>query len=324
MKRSIFARLMPAMLFVVVAAGSSTAFAQATRTWISGVGDDVNPCSRTAPCKTWAGAISKTADGGEINAIDSGGFGSVTITKSITLDGMATMASILAPGTNGIVINAAATAIVILRNIEINGAGAGSAGDRATGISGIKFISGAALHVDNVNVYGFSRGIDFQPTGNAELYVGNSVIQRNFRSGIVGNGGIIAIPGISGSAYVTLDNVRLERNNFGLRAEARSNVVIRNSVISGNLSNGVLAVSTGTAAKVAIDSSTVSSNGSDASAGGIKSEGAGGLVRISNNLITDNTNGLLMASGGKIISYGDNRVDGNAVDGTPFQTISTR
>src|SRR5205807_5391143 len=64
---------------------ASMAQAQATRTWVSGVGDDVNPCSRTAPCKTFAGAISKTAIGGEINCIDSGGFGSVTITKAITI-----------------------------------------------------------------------------------------------------------------------------------------------------------------------------------------------------------------------------------------------
>jgi hypothetical protein len=61
--------------------------AQATRTWVSGVGDDANPCSRTAPCKTFAGAISKTAPCGEISVLDPGGFGAVTITKSITING---------------------------------------------------------------------------------------------------------------------------------------------------------------------------------------------------------------------------------------------
>src|SRR5438094_10514769 len=84
---------------------ASIAQAQATRTWVSGVGDDVNPCSRTAPCKTFAGAISKTADGGEIDALDPGGFGTVTITKSITIDGGATLASILASGVTGVNIN---------------------------------------------------------------------------------------------------------------------------------------------------------------------------------------------------------------------------
>src|SRR5712675_1811908 len=86
-----------------------TASAQATRTWVSGVGDDANPCSRTAPCKTWAGAISKTAPGGEIDALDPGGFGAVTITKAISLDGGGgQVASVLVSGTNGIVVSAGA------------------------------------------------------------------------------------------------------------------------------------------------------------------------------------------------------------------------
>src|SRR5207237_4548464 len=85
---------------------AAPAAAQATRTWVSGVGDDVNPCSRTAPCKTFAGAISKTAAGGEIDALDDGGFGQVTITKSITIDGGGHLASILASGGIGVSVNA--------------------------------------------------------------------------------------------------------------------------------------------------------------------------------------------------------------------------
>src|SRR5438067_9811507 len=106
---------------------AAPAHAQATRTWVSGVGDDVNPCSRTAPCKTFAGAISKTADKGEINCLDPGGFGAVTTTKSITIDCAGTFGSILAAGTNGVHVNDSATATpnttkVILRNLSINGA----------------------------------------------------------------------------------------------------------------------------------------------------------------------------------------------------------
>src|SRR5256886_17626603 len=97
-------------LVVLLTAGIATmANAQATRTWVSGVGDDANPCSRTAPCKSFAGAISKTAIGGEIDVIDPGGFGAVTITKSITIDGSGgPLAGILASGTNGVIINVAA------------------------------------------------------------------------------------------------------------------------------------------------------------------------------------------------------------------------
>src|SRR5277367_509634 len=102
--------------------GTSLAHAQATRTWVSGVGDDANPCSRTAPCKTWAGAISKTATGGEIDALDPGGFGALTIGKSITLDGGGgQVASVLVSGTNGIVINAPTGSVVTIRNLRING-----------------------------------------------------------------------------------------------------------------------------------------------------------------------------------------------------------
>ena len=118
--------------FLIVLAAASLAFAvpsanaQATRTWVSGVGDDANPCSRTAPCKTFAGAISKTAAGGEINALDPGGFGAVTITKAITIDGGGgQVASTLVAGTNGIIVSAPATANVTLRNIRSMASGSG-------------------------------------------------------------------------------------------------------------------------------------------------------------------------------------------------------
>src|SRR5436305_5590040 len=136
---------------------ATPAFAQATRTWVSGGGDDVNPCSRTAPCKTFAGAISKTAAGGEIDALDPGGFGAVTVTKSIVLDGTqgAGFASILASGTNGVNVNDSATGTpntisVRLRNLSINGAGT------TLGINGINFTSGATVHVENCRIMNFS------------------------------------------------------------------------------------------------------------------------------------------------------------------------
>ena len=116
------ARLLAAVSVVAtVCVFPSLAAAQASRTWVSGVGDDANPCSRTAPCKTFAGAISKTAPAGEIDTLDPGGFGAVTITKSITIDGTAGLAGVLVSGTNGIVVNAGSGDVVILRNIDFNG-----------------------------------------------------------------------------------------------------------------------------------------------------------------------------------------------------------
>src|ERR1700730_6952963 len=124
--------------FLTPMLASAPAHAQATRTWVSGVGDDANPCSRMAPCKTFAGAISKTALNGEINCLDPGGFGAVTITKSITLDCHEVFASILNSGTNG--INIAFDAFggdvqktVRIRNLNLNGANTGVIGIRITG-----------------------------------------------------------------------------------------------------------------------------------------------------------------------------------------------
>src|SRR5258708_5278537 len=95
--------------------------AQATRTWVSGVGADVNPCSRPAPCKPFAGAISKTAANGEINVLDPGGFGGVTITKSITIRSDHIEAGVLVSGTQGITVNAPATSQVVLEGLDIEG-----------------------------------------------------------------------------------------------------------------------------------------------------------------------------------------------------------
>src|ERR1700757_62111 len=120
------------------------AYAQATRTWVSGVGDDANPCSRTAPCKTFAGAISKTAAAGEINVLDPGGFGAVTITKSITISSENFEGGILVSGTNGVIVNAAATDTVVLRGLDIEGLG--------TGLDGINFLNGGALHVEKCTI----------------------------------------------------------------------------------------------------------------------------------------------------------------------------
>src|SRR5215467_10772806 len=140
-----------AVLFAV----TSLAQAQANRTWVSGVGDDANPCSRTAPCKTFAGAISKTATCGEIDVLDPGGFGAVTITKSIKIEADGLIAGVLVSGTNGIVVSAPASAEVVLRGLTFEGL-------CGSGLSGIKVQSASMVSVENCYIDGFSTGgIDF-------------------------------------------------------------------------------------------------------------------------------------------------------------------
>src|SRR5215471_10914744 len=144
------ARLMSLFAVVLAMCSSATvAQAQAPRTWVSGVGDDANPCSRTAPCKTFAGAISKTAPAGEIDVLDPGGFGALTITKSITIDGTSGLAGVLVSGTNGIVVNAGSGDVVILRNLDFDGIG--------TGLDGILILGGGDVRIENCKIYGFSR-----------------------------------------------------------------------------------------------------------------------------------------------------------------------
>src|SRR6516162_7202 len=154
---------------------SAPAFGQATRTWVSGVGDDANPCSRTAPCKTFAGAISKTAPFGEINCLDPGGFGAVTIVKSIIISCEAGTAGVLVSGTNGIVVSVGASDIVYLRGLDFEGV--------TLGLSGISFIGAGVLHVQHCLIRGFNSGsasgINFAANGSSELYVSDSVVADN-------------------------------------------------------------------------------------------------------------------------------------------------
>jgi hypothetical protein len=156
------------ILMAFFAFATNPASAQATRTWVSGVGDDVNPCSRTAPCKTFAGAISKTAPCGEIDALDPGGFGGVTITKCITIDGgggqSGQVASILVAGTPGITVSAGPADRVVIRNLDINGA--------TSGTNGINFVAGISLTVENVYIANFTNScVNFQPSVRATLLV---------------------------------------------------------------------------------------------------------------------------------------------------------
>src|SRR5262249_31087305 len=144
----------------------------------SGVGDDVNPCSRTAPCKTFAGAISKTVAGGEIDALDPAGYGALTITKAITIDGGGgQVASVLVSGTNGIVVQAGPNDVVILRNLRFNGIG--------TGINGVRWLSGRALTVENCNIFGFTtNGIDIAKSDGGKAFIRNTVVESNGQAGI--------------------------------------------------------------------------------------------------------------------------------------------
>jgi Right handed beta helix region len=287
--------------------------AQASRTWVSGVGDDANPCSRTAPCKTFAGAISKTALNGEINCLDPGGFGAVTITKSITIDCHEVFASILNAGTNGINIpfdsfNPALDArrTVRLRNLNINGINTGLIGIRITGGA---VVTGGAVFIEDClidgNFSGAARGISEERTGGGELFVSNTTVRNMGQTAIVVNPASGAVAGQIINAV--FDNVRVHNANFGLAVGNNGRATINRSVFSGNTQAGIEAEGPLAAVQVHVNNSVSSNNGT-----GVQNGGGTVTIRLSDNEIV--FNGTAFA--GATQSFTTNRVQGNGALGT--------
>ena len=278
------------MLCLGLAFGLAPALhAQATRTWVSGVGSDANPCSRTAPCKTFPAALNATAPGGEISVLDPGGFGAVTITKSVTISGDGTLGGIVNTGVTGILVNAGFNDHVVLRNLSINGAG--------SGISGIRYIAGKTLTVDNVTISGSARGIDVNLNATGKLIVRDSRISR-------GTTGIF-LNATNNQSQAMLDNVHLTGLTNGIEAAVNGRATISNSVISGNSSNGILA--SNATARVNVEGCQIAFN----DVAGVNASAVGATIRLSNNQIYNNNAGIQITAGGVVETAADNRVAGN-------------
>jgi len=313
-------------LAAIVYAGSgygAGAFAQATRTWISGVGDDANPCSRTAPCKTFAGAISKTAVSGEIDCLDPAGFGAVTITKAITLrcDG-ASNGGVLVAGTNGIVINAGASDAVVLSGLDFEGLSPTGSG----ALNGISFLAGGSLTVVNSIIRNFGQnGINFAPHGAATLYVDNVVITNSGASATFA--GIQIRPTGSANATATINATQITGGLYGIVADGaattgRISGIVRNSNVNAAGQNGITA-SNGTAANVTlmIDNVSVANNGNH----GLTATGANAGMLVGASSIFNNAGGVFTSTGGVLVSYGNNRLNGNnGNDGSFSSTMALR
>jgi hypothetical protein len=283
---------------------ASMAQAQATRTWVSGVGDDVNPCSRTAPCKTFAGAISKTAAGGEIDCLDGGGFGAVTITKSITLDGAGGFGSILHSGVNGIIINdtgvSPPTGTVTIKRLSINGAGT------TLGTNGIRILSEKHVNVIECKIFNDSgRGISDERThgGGPTLFVQDTTIHN-----VTGDGVHVGNPTSNVSA--TYDNVKVSKASVGIFMANATSSIVRNCTLTFN-NTGVQIDGSGSASSII--SSALSMNST-----GLSNTGSAN-TRLTDSTITHNGVGISVPSG-TVIGSGNNTVaansSGNAVSST--------
>jgi hypothetical protein len=290
---------------------ATMAQAQATRTWVSGVGDDANPCSRTAPCKTFAGAISKTAVDGEIDALDSGGFGAVTITKAITIDGDSNLAGILASGVVGAVtVSITATSgsnFVQVRNLSINGTGVPFG---QNGVRIVNGVAGMAVSIENCVIFNFragnGRGISDERTQSGKLYVQDTLIKNNSGSGAV------VFPGAAAVVKAMFEHCQFENNgSAGIALEPNVDATANNCTSVKNAGAGFFAEGNATA-NLNLQNCIASHNGQ-----GITSN-ANAVVRASNTQVTNNGTGLNPTAGGQILSYGNNNVTANGAGNGPF------
>lgn len=219
------------MVFCLITA--SVAQAQATRTWVSGVGSDSNACSRTSPCQTFAGAYSKTANGGEINALDGGGFGAVTIAKPLTIDGGESQASILAGGGTGVIVNAGVSDRVILRNLTINGSG-GLVAPYVTGTDGIRWLAGDKLIVENCRIFRFNNSlINVTKTASGALTV-NGLQGTTSLGAVVNQDAGIRITTTTGTVRASINNSVIQDCPIGINLQDNVFANIRNTTIHGN------------------------------------------------------------------------------------------
>ena len=306
-------RLLIAFAFGVAGAcllAPGTASAQASRTWVSGVGDDANPCSRTAPCKTFAGAISKTAAAGEINCLDDGGFGALTITKSIAIKCDGHEGGVLVSGTNGFVVSAASTDIVWISGLDFEGLG-----PAALSLNGIKILSAAAVTVSNCTIRGFGstnatdgNGIFLNNTGTTKLFVNTTLMADNALIGLE------VRPQAGATATVQVDRSISTNNANGYRANGSSNSAsinmnVNDSTASGNTGAGFNATGGTGPAQLMLRAINSSNNGT-----GLVS-GTNGTIRFGYSTITGNN--LATNATGTLVSYGNNQINGNTTDTTP-------
>src|SRR5688572_4398505 len=298
---------------------SAPAHAQATRTWVSGVGDDANPCSRTAPCQTFAGAISKTATSGEINCLDPGGFGGVTITKSIMIRCDYSEGGVLSAGAgvNGIVINLPlATDTVFLSGIDMNGAGSAQ--------NGLRIVSGGIVNVRNSIIRNYRAanglGMSIQPAGVLQMTITGTTIDDN-GSGATGGGILIQPTGAGGSAFVALrDSVVQNNANNQIRIDTTGNTgagislfVDGSQVFGGTNGININQAPATTSVNTAVQDSYIALG----SGTGITTAGTNtNRVRIGNTTIIGFATALNQGGTTLINTYGTNRFEGNGAVGT--------
>lgn len=280
-----------ALAILGVALPTGRADAQAVQTWVSGSGDDANPCSRTAPCATFAGALALTAVGGEIDALDPGDFGPVTITTALTIDGRM-MGSIQPTAVDGITVTSAAGDKVVLRHLAIENGG--------SGVNGLTFNGAGTLTLDDVSIFGFRTGLEFIPTGVGQLLATDLAIHDNTDAGLV-------VGSTAGSARAMVTSSHIQTSGTGVKVSSRGSLAVFDTTITGNQTAGVLAVNAaGDTAQVNLEDVDLSQNGI-----GARATGAVGSAVIRLSQVHATQDGMTTAEDGtgRVLSFGNNRLD---------------
>jgi hypothetical protein len=270
---------------IILTFGSSMAWAQSSRTWVSGLGDDNNPCSRTLPCHTFAAALTKTADGGEIDALDSSGYGAVTINKSITIDGGGTLAGILNSGVVGVTINAPTSSLVTLRNLSINGA--------MTGVAGVRITAGGRVALENVAINDDASGFGLEIAAPVSVSLDRCSMSNTF------NAGIYSHP--SGPARLSVSRSFFDSTATALFLQSNTTASVFDSTLVHNGLGVYIADGTSSAH---VHNSTVSENDMGVN--------VAGPVTFFGSQVTGNTLAFTVNAGGEVRTHGNNAIVGNA------------
>ncbi len=285
-------------------------FSQSTRSWVSGTGDDTNPGSRNAPCLTFAGVFSKTAPFGEIDVLDPGSFGAVTLTKSLTLDGRAALGSIITTTNNAVTVTGpaapAAPIVVTLRDLNLNGL--------KGGLAGIKVTGSVELRVVHCTIYGFTgAGIDFEGGDGSTLFMENCDVHDCAGGGVLlAPSASTASPPVQGNSTAKLENSSIsECGMFGVSNQAGSTSHVDGVKCSG-ITGPAFSCAAGTKMTIARSSASLSSSGVTA---------AGTVFLTDSDVIANLGAGLASSGGGGIYTPRNNRVAGNAPDGTALPYV---
>ena len=291
---------------------SAPASAQASRTWVSGTGSDGNPCSRAQPCQTFAAALTATAAGGEISVLDPGGFGSVTITKSVSIynDGVGT-AGIVTAGTNAIVINAGANDVINLRGLTLNGLGAGT---------GVSVLAAGQVRIQKSSIQQFTSGVSVATSANVKVKIEDTTITNNVTG--------VNIQSTAGIANVGIERSQVDNNSgIGVLASSASGgsvlLAMADSSASLNGTHGVVSRSSASVvAGVTLRRNNILGNGQF----GMQADGAAGAwayIVVGDSLFTNNFSGAAQTTGnGSVYSFGTNQFIG--LVGATLQPIGQR